>query len=267
MRKKAEKPQPGKALVRAPEFKRAQKIVRDLKIDQVAVIKTAEQYVAAAERLKAIKGAMKSITAIRAELLDPAKLTVERIKALFAEQLQQLADAEVTHKTAIAKYEDEQRARQVIDQERVDQLAERSREKVQEKIKATQQNAKVESRNLRTQAAAAAKSGDGARAALLRGKAKGIELVAAEKVEKLADKAADIVAPIVERQAPKVEGVDTRALWTFEILDESKIARKHMTPDLALIGNLVASLHGDAQAILGDGVRVYSKTIVASEAA
>lgn len=266
-RKKAPKPQSGKALARAPEIKRAQKIVRELEIDQPVVIKTATQYIEVGEQLKAIKGAARDIKAIRAELLNPAQETVEKIKALFAEQLAQLAAAETAHKAEIARYEDAERLKTIAHQARVDAGAERSREKIQGKIEATQQNAAVEVRNLRKEATTAAKSGDSARAALLRGRAKGIELATAAKVSHLEDKAADIVAPIVQREAPKVEGVDTRSHWTFEVTDESKIARKHMTPNLDLMGKLVASLHGDAQAILGDGVRVYSKTIVASEAA
>jgi hypothetical protein len=79
------------------------------------------------------------------------------------------------------------------------------------------------------------------------------------KAIKLAERAETTVAAIVAPAIPKVSGIVARELWRFEIVDESKIPREFLMPDERKIGALVRALKGDAQAILGQGVRVFSE--------
>lgn len=258
---------PGKALATPAQLKATQKLVRELVVDGPVLIKSAAQYIEVAERLKAIKGATQQVKALRSELIIPIRDHLKKLDALFAEPLQELADAEAAHKAAIAIYDAAQQQLQITEQRKVDAAAEKRRAAIAAKIDAAQTNAKVESRNLRKEASEAAKDGNKALAGQLRERAKAVEAKAGEKIEQLSDKALDIVAPIIQREAPKVEGVSVRERWTFEVLDAAKLDRRFMTPDLEGIGKLVNALRADAAGVLGEGVRVYSVPVVASEAA
>jgi hypothetical protein len=71
-----------------------------------------------------------------------------------------------------------------------------------------------------------------------------------------------IVAPVVEIQHEKPTGISTRGKWTFVILDESKIDRRFLTPDLKKIGQMVTAMGPDAVDVVG-GIEVKKDTIVA----
>lgn len=263
-KKPTAKPKAGKALARAPELKRAQRIVRDLDIAGPVVIKTPGQYIAVGQRLKAIKGAAKDIKAIRAQLLNPAEATVAAIKALFAGQLLQLTNAEASHKEEILRYEEEQRTLQLAEQRKVDERADKSRAKITAQIETVQITARNEAKQLRRDAAATAKDGDKLKAAALREQAKAIEAKAESKAEKLSDKVANVIAPIIQREAPKVAGISFRHGWTFEITDPSKVNKPFTAPDLEKIRAHVQALGPDAADAVGAGVRIFLDTNVAS---
>lgn len=62
--------------------------------------------------------------------------------------------------------------------------------------------------------------------------------------------------------APKAEGVSTREIWKFEIVDEKLIPREWLTPDLNKIGQ---AARGAKDAISIPGVRIYSEKILSAK--
>lgn len=70
------------------------------------------------------------------------------------------------------------------------------------------------------------------------------------------------VAPKKEAAAPKAEGTYTVDVWKYEIVDKTRINTDYLTPNEKAIGALVRSMKGDAQGVLGEGVRVYKQTDV-----
>ncbi len=65
------------------------------------------------------------------------------------------------------------------------------------------------------------------------------------------------------REEPKVQGVSTRQVWTYEIESETKISRDYMTPHHAAIRELVGAIGAEAAEIIG-GIRVFKETKIAA---
>ena len=87
------------------------------------------------------------------------------------------------------------------------------------------------------------------------------------KAEVFEERAATHVAPVVQIEKGKAEGVSMRDNWTFDIHDESTIPRAYLTADTVKIGKLVKAMKADAASVLGKGVRVYNAPVVASRRA
>lgn len=67
--------------------------------------------------------------------------------------------------------------------------------------------------------------------------------------------------PIAVEKEPEPElakGTYTTKVWKYEIIDKQKINPEFLIPDEKAIGATVRSMKDRAQAVLGDGVRVYS---------
>jgi hypothetical protein len=67
--------------------------------------------------------------------------------------------------------------------------------------------------------------------------------------------------PIAVEKEPEPElakGTYTTKVWKYEIIDKQKINPEFLIPDEKAIGATVRSMKERAQAVLGDGVRVYS---------
>lgn len=67
------------------------------------------------------------------------------------------------------------------------------------------------------------------------------------------------VAPKKEPAPPKAEGTYTVEVWKYEITNKAKINPDYLQPNEKAIGALVRSMKGEAQAVLGEGVKVYSE--------
>ncbi len=77
-----------------------------------------------------------------------------------------------------------------------------------------------------------------------------------EVAEALLD--APIVVAPVELPKPKAEGVSTRKVVTFRIIDASKINRPYLVPDETKIRNQVKATGKDAEKLVG-GIEVYEE--------
>ena len=169
--------------------------------------------------------AAQRLLARRKALTDPIDESRRAAMALFAPQVADLETAERDVKRAIGVYLDVQ---------------EQERRRLQADAEA---KARKERERLQAQAQAAEKAGK------------------VERSEVLAERAAQVVAPVVVTAPPRVAGQSVRKAWKFEIVDAQAIPREYLVPDESKIRKVVAALGADAVIA---GVRVYAETVIAS---
>lgn len=87
---------------------------------------------------------------------------------------------------------------------------------------------------------------------------------AAERAEVLQDRAAQVVAPVIDRTPPKIEAIKTREVWRFEITDPAAIPREYLLVDETKLRKVVGAMKGDTRI---PGVRVYAEKQLAAGAA
>lgn len=80
-----------------------------------------------------------------------------------------------------------------------------------------------------------------------------------EQAMSLIEQAAAVVAPVVQIEAPKVDGLSFVDKWEFAVVDDSLIPPEYKATDLKKLGKAVALLKEAAKAI--PGIRVW-KTLV-----
>lgn len=200
-------------------------------------VTTQDQYIASADRLKAIKALSKKLD----ETFDPhIKRAFDAHRALVAEKKQHqqpLIDAEGYVKRAIRGYEQDQ---------------ERIRLAVQAKA---QEEARKERERLEAQAARAAEKGK------------------AEKAQALQAAAAAVVAPIIAPTTPKIPGQYTRTTYRAEVTDKlalikavaaGSVPMTALEPSMPFLNNQARVLRED---LIYPGVRVVTESGIASRSA
>lgn len=244
----------------------------------IATIKTPEQFTSAGELLKAVKGAIKQIEDQRVAITKPINESLRAVNAQAKEAAEPFLKAETAIKGAMVTYSDEQERIRREEQRRVEAAAaaERARlaalqreeeRKAREKAEALRREQEEAARRAR-EAEAAGRAEEArkaaAEAAKLAAQAVKVEEKSADKIETLQLREAMVVAPVVEREAPKVAGVSTREVWRFEVLDAAQVPRQYLAVDEAKIRKVVQALKADAQI---PGVRVWSERQLAAGAA
>jgi len=184
-----------------------------------------DEYINSAALLKQVKAKTRELKGVQKNLTDPVDETKRKIKEFFAVPIGHLLSAEQKIKGAMLSWQQEQ--------ERIRREEERKLREEQEAKEAM----------LRKMAEEAKKEGKENFATDLEEKAKEMESTEI------------VVKPKVE----KVQGIATRTLWTFEIIDEEKIPREYMKVDGVKIGQ---DVRGGVREI--PGVRIYSKEIIAA---
>jgi hypothetical protein len=191
-------------------------------------VTTAAEYTAAGEELKKVKAAAKRLDEIRKSMTKPLDAAKRAIMDFFREPETKLQRAESDIKRAMIAYSEEQERIRREEQRKAEEAARKEREK------------------LEAQAAKAAAAGK------------------IERAEQLEQRAATVVAPVIQREAPKVTGLATREVWKFEIIDASALPREYLTVDEKKIGAVVRALKGDTNI---PGVRVWAEKSLAAGAA
>lgn len=194
-------------------------------------VATADQYNGAGDELKRVKAAQKRLDDLRKSMTRPLDAAKKAIMDFFRAPEDQLARAESGIKRAMIAFSEEQERIRREEQRKAEEAARKERER------------------LEAQARKAAESGK------------------AEKAEQLEERAAAVVAPVIQREPPKVAGVSVRKVWKFEITDPSKINPTFLMPDETKIRKQVLALGADAASIVGPGVRIYQENQYASGAA
>lgn len=194
-------------------------------------ITTPAQYEESAGVLKKIKAGQKRLEELRTAITGPLNASLRAVNELFRGPADRLANAERGIKREITRYADEQERIRREEQRKVDEAARREREKLEQQAARAEASGKV------------------------------------EKAETLLQRAETVVAPVIQREPPRVTGISTREVWKFEITDPTKINPQFLMPDEKKIGAQVRALKGDAAAMIGPGVRVYSERQIAAGAA
>lgn len=259
---------------------------------QAMVVRTHEDYVAMASYLAEVKGQFKQTDGEREQLKAPSLEACRRVDAFFKPPLDFLRRAEVIAKEKIGDYDKEQERLRKAEQARLDEIARKEREKkeaeareverkAREKADAERRAAEAQRRaeaRARQEAAEAKARGDAAAAAIAdkaareaaaaaqksEAKADRVESAAAEKSESLQAQAAQVVAPVVQRAAPKVTGLTFTEVAKFEVVDKAKLPEEYKLADEVRIGKVVRALKTEAHI---PGVRVWMEKQPASKAA
>ena len=200
-----------------PELSKSAK--RFLSEAQDLSVTTASEYESAAEVLVKLTEREKEVEARKKELWDPLAKLTRSVQALFNPPLKVLEQAKNIVKDKMSAYALSQRAIQVAAQQRANQEAEETREKLLEK------------------AERAADAGNEERAYVLEARAESVQ------------------APTVEMDIPKVAGVQLRERWLFEVTDPDKVPREFLMVDERLIRAEVNAKEGAAKI---PGVRIWS---------
>jgi hypothetical protein len=185
--------------------------LEQLKTTIVLPIKTEDQYLSAMETARILDSDFKSVEEIRAEANEPHAQATKKIgeqcnpiKAAVQGLLDQF-------KTACIKWQNDQAEKGRLEQERLNRIAYEERRKNEEKARL----AREEEERLRKEAEQATNEAERQRLQKMAEKN-------AAMAEKADTKAQNIIAPIVQTQAPKVQGMSTRTTPQFECTDVPK---------------------------------------------
>jgi vacuolar-type H+-ATPase subunit E/Vma4 len=205
-------------------------------------------YEVAAERLKTVKAAQKALEVKKRTLLDPVNATLRAIRNLFAGPEIELETAEGLFKRSMLAYSDEQDRIRRDEQRKADEAAERERKRLEKEARETEERAK-----------AAREAGDIRKAEKLEAKA-----------DARTDAAAAVIAPIVQREAPRVGGISERENWYAVVTDlkllveaiaAGKVPVSAVEPNMKVLNAQAKSLKRD---LTWPGVRAVVDKIMAA---
>lgn len=192
---------------------------------------SAPAYQIAAEDLKKIKVKAQEIEEWRKSVTVPLDTAKKRIMDFVRYPLERLAKAEGIIKQAMLSFQQEQDR---LRREQEEKLRKKAEEEEARKRKALEEKAK-----------AAEAKGD------------------IEKAETLREKAEEVYipAPIVPDQTPKVQGISTRTIWRYRVIDFNKIPRDYLIPNDKLLSDFATATKGKVPI---EGIEFYSEDILAS---
>ena len=182
------------------------------------------------ELLKKIKGVSGDLEAERTAQKKPILDAGRDIDSAYKAEIEPLTRAESYLKSAVLKYDQEQR---------------RKAEELQAKLRAqAEEAARKEREKLAKQAEAAA--------------AKGKD----EKADELRDRAMNTLAfvPVIQTVETKTAGVSSREVWKYRITDPALLPREYLIPNDALLSGFARSTKGNIPVA---GVEFYAESVLA----
>ena len=182
------------------------------------------------ELVKQIKTVSKNLEAERMATTRPMDDAKKQIMDLYWGPLDNLTKAESTIKGAVIAYDNEKRRQAAELQRKLQAEADAKARKERERLEAKAQKA--------------------------------MEAGKVEKAEALHEQAEEVqvFVPIVETLVAKTAGVSTRKVWKHKIVDVSKLPRKYMIPNEAMLAALAKSTQGNIPVA---GVEFYQEDILA----
>lgn len=239
-------------------------------------IVTQEDATAAGEFLKRCKGLLRRIGDAFGPHVERAYKAHKELVAFQRQAEKPAQEAEATVKSKLSAWTMEQeriRREKEAEAMRIARAKEEDRRMAEiaaMEAEAAKRRAEAEAAlaAARAEAAAAKAAGDKARAAeIKREEAARIEREKLEAAQMAAEIAAAEAAPIIVAPPPPVakatmtEGVSTRQVWKFRIVDADAVPRQFCIPNEQAIGAFVRSMKENAKIA---GVEVYSETVIAS---
>lgn len=213
-------------------------------------------------RIKTLDEARKA----QARLLETAK---DGLNAWWGNLIDPLKRAKTVFDQKILAYDDEQKAIAREVQRKAEETAAAARRKLQEEADERTRKAQADAEAKRKEAEAAAAAGNTEEAAKLNRQADRVEERAEARVEQLQERAASVVAPIIQSSSAKASGSSFRDNWKWRLKDISKVNKTFLmevTNDAAING-IVKSMKGDAASVVGEGIEIYNERGLASRRA
>jgi hypothetical protein len=205
----------------------------------------------------------------RKVLTRPIDVSKQTIMDFFNGPIGILKKAKTILDAKVLAFDNEQERIRKEAQRKAEAAAATERRRLQDEADERQRVADQEAKRLRDEAAALEAAGDTAGAERLANKADKTIEKAVARVEVLQDRAAQVVAPIIQAQTAKASGSSFRDNWKFEVIDASKINDAFMmrVPNEVAIAALVKSMHEGAADLVGAGIRIYNDRGLASKRA
>jgi hypothetical protein len=210
-------------------------------------IATADDYTKAAEAAGRASARFEAIDAEREKLKAPSLEACRRTDAFFKPALTALKAAKDILRGKMSAWDKQQDEIRKDQQRKADEMARIERERLQREAAETQRLADEKAAAVRRQAEEARKAGDLAGAQKLEQRAGRTEDRAAAKVANLEAAAISAVAPIIQTEIPKVQGVARKRVWKFRVDDASKLPREFLMPDEKKLTGYVRAMKGDAR--------------------
>lgn len=263
------KPKPAPPEAKAPALKGlvqhdAREAMTAVEYATAFVIKTGSDSAKGQEARARLNSRIKELNERRLTITRKIDESKSEVMKLFAGPIEQFTEARDLIDTKVLAYDREQEALRKAEQARLDKIAEDERRRLQDIADEAKRKADADAEQLRKQSEAAAAAGRTEDAAKLSAKAVRVEEKADAKAVVFETRAASVVAPIAQAHTARAAGTQFRDHYEFEILDASKINAAFMTPDLVKIGAVVKSLKKEAVGVVGAGLSVTSRKILAS---
>lgn len=229
----------------------------------------AESSIMAQEVRAKINTKISTLDEARKTLTRPIDVSKQVIMDFFNAPINVLKQAKAILDGKVLAYDKEQEEIRKEAQRKVEAAAAAERRRLQDEANERQRKADEEAAAKRKAAEDAAAAGRAEEAARLNAQANAVETRAAARVEVLQERAAQVVAPILQSVSTKASGSSFRDNWKCEITDASKVNDAFMmrVPNQVAIDALVKSMHEGAQSLVGAGVRIYNDRGIASRRA
>lgn len=224
-------------------------------------VATADEYSSAGADLVQVNGAIARLEELRLGMTRPIDAAKKAVMDFFRGPSERLERAKGQIKRAMIAYDEEQRRIQQEAQRNAEEAAQRERDRLAAEAAEAQRKADERAAEERRQAEAARVAGDLQAAAKHERAADRVEARAEAKVESLQSTAASVVAPVLQRETPKVSGVSGRRVWKFRIKDASKLPREYTMPDEKKIGGVVRAMKSDTNI---PGIEVWNEPDLAA---
>lgn len=187
-------------------------------------------YADAGDDLKKIKAKAKEIEEVRRSITRPMDEAKAKVIDFFRHPIELLNKAETIIKRAILTYQQDQERKRKEEETRLQEQARKEEEKRRKALEAKAEKAEAK--------------GD------------------TDKAEELKQQAEEVHVPVlIIPQLEKVEGIHTRKIWKYRIVDENKLPREYLMPNHKMLGEFAEATKGT---IPVPGVEFYFSEIIAA---
>lgn len=228
------------------------------------VVASASDSAKAQEARARLNTRIKTLTDARMALTRPIDAAKKTIMDFFAGPIATLTKAKEILDGKVIAYDYQQEELRKAEQRRLDKIAEDERKRLQAIADEAKRKADAEAAAKRKAADDAAAAGRADEAAKLAAQAQRIEEKADAKAEVYEDRAAQVVAPVAQAETARVTGTSFREVPEYVVTDPAQINAPFMAPDDVKIGRVVKSLGLEAPSVVGAGLKVTMKKILAS---